>query len=44
MADKNGIYGTPAGESEFIIDITLQADVTGDTGNMTFKTLYPLSR
>jgi hypothetical protein len=38
MADKNGIYGTPAGESEFIIDITLQADVTGDTGNMTFKT------
>lgn len=38
MADKNGIYGTPARESEFIIDITLQADPSGDTGNMTFKT------
>ena len=38
MADKNGIYGSATSESDFIIDIVLQADAAGDTGNMTFKT------
>lgn len=38
MADSNGVYGTAAYESNFIIDITLQADPSGDVSNMTFKT------
>lgn len=38
MADKNGVYGSATSESDFIIDIVLQAEASGDTRNMTFRT------
>lgn len=38
MADKNGVYGPVTSESDFMIDIVLQADPSGDTHNMEFRT------